>query len=86
MGQPRGQIVASHRTRTTAVGIIVGLALHSLALVQGVLSAWAQAGQAASEPQLKAGDHIVLTFLWQEGWEGQDFQVGIAVSQTQKAK
>ncbi len=35
--------------------------------------------------RLKAGDRIVFTFLWQEGWEGKDFQIEIAVStQTQK--
>lgn len=35
--------------------------------------------------QLQAGARIVFTFLWQEGWEGKDFQVGIAApNQTQK--
>jgi len=27
--------------------------------------------------QLKVGAGIVFTLLWQEGWEGRDFQVGI---------
>jgi glucoamylase len=30
--------------------------------------------------QLQVGDSIVFTFLWQEGWEGKDFQVTIAES------
>ena len=30
--------------------------------------------------QFQAGARIVFTFLWQEGWEGKDFQVGIAAS------
>ena len=35
--------------------------------------------------QLQAGARIVFTFLWQEGWEGKDFQVEIAApNQTQK--
>jgi glucoamylase len=35
--------------------------------------------------QLEVGARIVFTFMWQEGWEGKDFQVGIADSnQTQK--
>jgi glucoamylase len=35
--------------------------------------------------QLQDDARTVFTFLWQEGWEGQDFQVGIAASyQTQK--
>jgi glucoamylase len=35
--------------------------------------------------RLEAGACIVFTFLWQEGWEGKDFQVGVAASnQTQK--
>ena len=35
--------------------------------------------------QLKTNDRIVFTFLWQEGWEGKDFQVEIAASnQTQQ--
>jgi hypothetical protein len=53
MSQPKGQIPASHRSRTAAPGIIVGLALQSLALVHGV-PAWAQAGLPASEPQRPA--------------------------------
>jgi glucoamylase len=36
--------------------------------------------------QLKTNDRIVFTFLWQEGWEGKDFQVEIvAPNQTKKA-
>jgi hypothetical protein len=54
MSEPKGHIAASYRSRTTAVGFIVGLALQSLALVQGVLPAWAQAGKAANEPQRPA--------------------------------
>ena len=30
--------------------------------------------------QLQTGTSIVFTFLWQEGWEGKDFQVRIAAS------
>jgi glucoamylase len=30
--------------------------------------------------QLQVGASIVFTFLWQEGWEGKDFQVAIAES------
>ena len=30
--------------------------------------------------QLQVGASIVVTFLWQEGWEGKDFQVAIAES------
>ena len=51
VSQPQGQIPASHRIRPTAVGIIVGLVLQSLALVHDLLPAWAQAGQAASDLQ-----------------------------------
>ena len=35
--------------------------------------------------QLQAGTRIVFTFLWQEGWEGIDFQIEIAApNPTQK--
>ena len=30
--------------------------------------------------QLEAGARIVFTFLWQDGWEGKDFRVGIDAS------
>jgi hypothetical protein len=30
--------------------------------------------------QLQAGALLAFTFLWQEGWEGRDFQAGIAAS------
>lgn len=30
--------------------------------------------------QLRVGDRVLFTFLWQEGWEGKDFQVEIAAS------
>jgi glucoamylase len=30
--------------------------------------------------QLKTNDRIVFTLLWQEGWEGKDFKVGIVAS------
>ena len=37
--------------------------------------------------QLKTNDRIVFTFLWQEGWEGKDFQVEIvAANQPQKTR
>ena len=28
--------------------------------------------------KLSTGANVVFTFLWQEGWEGKDFQVAIA--------
>jgi len=36
-------------------------------------------GDLPSDP-LPTGARIVFTFRWQEGWEGKDFQVGIAAS------
>lgn len=35
--------------------------------------------------RLETGTRIVFTFLWQEGWEGKDFQVEIAASTLQPA-
>ncbi|MDP2604957.1 MAG: glycoside hydrolase family 15 protein [Deltaproteobacteria bacterium] len=81
----------AHQTQRIAQGKTLRIITETAATIHWSFDGWVTANDLVTRDagfgcwfadlpsdRLKAGDRIVFTFLWQEGWDGKDFQVEIA--------